>query len=165
MQTFLPYPDFRKSAECLDRARLGKQRVEAKQIIDILEKYDKGEDISKLPWGNHPAVRMWIGYTTLLKLYYNEIVMEWIARDYKNNMKLYDFTDREMVYQIGIEPNRIDIMMGISSSEFPAAWANRKRSTYGGIPICIIGREDLIQSKIAANRPQDVIDVENLKRI
>jgi len=76
-----------------------------------------------------------------------------------------DFTDREMVYQIGIEPNRIDIMMGISSSEFPAAWANRKRSTYGGIPICIIGREDLIQSKIAANRPQDVIDVENLKRI
>ncbi|MDP8246611.1 MAG: nucleotidyltransferase [Candidatus Tritonobacter lacicola] len=76
-----------------------------------------------------------------------------------------DFTDREMVYQIGVEPNRIDIMMGISSSEFPAAWSNRKRSTYGGIPICIIGREDLIQSKIAANRPQDVIDVENLKRI
>jgi len=89
MQTFLPYPDFKKSAECLDYRRLGKQRIEAKQIIDLLEKYDKGEDISKLPWGNHPAVRMWIGYTDMLKLYYNHIVMEWISRGYKNNMKLY----------------------------------------------------------------------------
>lgn len=76
-----------------------------------------------------------------------------------------DFTDKEMVYQIGVEPNLIDIMMGIPGFEFPAAWANRESSTYGGIPICIIGREDLIQSKIAANRPQDLIDVENLKRV
>lgn len=89
MQTFLPYADFRKSAECLDYRRLGKQRVEAKQIIDILEKYDRGEDISKLPWGNHPAVRMWIGHTNALKVYHNAIVMEWIHRGYKNNIKCY----------------------------------------------------------------------------
>lgn len=89
MQTFLPYADFRKSAECLDYRRLGKQRVEAKQIIDLLEKYDAGEDISKLPWGNHPAVRMWMGYTDSLKLYYNHIVREWISRGYKNNMEFY----------------------------------------------------------------------------
>ena len=89
MQTFLPYADFRKSAKCLDYRRLGKQRVEAKQIIDLLEKYDAGEDISKLPWGNHPAVKMWIGYTDALKIYYNTIVEEWIDRGYNNNMKLY----------------------------------------------------------------------------
>jgi len=89
MQTFLPYPDFKKSAECLDRARLGKQRVEARQIIDLLEKHDAGIDISKLPWGNHPAVRMWIGYTDSLKVYYNIVCEEWIHRGYNHNMGFY----------------------------------------------------------------------------
>jgi len=108
MQTFLPYADFKKSAECLDYRRLGKQRVEAKQIIDLLEKHDAGEDISKLPWGNHPAVRMWIGYTLALKDYYNTIVREWISRGYKNNMKLYDITLAEEVVLITEYPQWFD---------------------------------------------------------
>jgi len=99
MQTFLPYADFLKSAQCLDYRRLGKQRVEAKQIIDLLEKYDAGEDISKLPWSNHPAVKMWIGYTFALKVYYNEIVNEWIFRGYKNNMPFYKI-ERGITYKI-----------------------------------------------------------------
>ncbi len=33
MQTFLPYDSYADSAAVLDRARLGKQRVEAKQIL------------------------------------------------------------------------------------------------------------------------------------
>ena len=33
MQTFLPYPDFKQSAACLDYRRLGKQRVEGVQIL------------------------------------------------------------------------------------------------------------------------------------
>jgi len=36
MQTFLPYASFAKSAACLDNRRLGKQRVEAMQILKIL---------------------------------------------------------------------------------------------------------------------------------
>lgn len=35
MNTFLPYPSFDESAKCLDYKRLGKQRVEAKQILEI----------------------------------------------------------------------------------------------------------------------------------
>ena len=35
MQTFLPYSDFIKTARCLDYKRLGKQRVEAKRILEI----------------------------------------------------------------------------------------------------------------------------------
>ena len=83
MQTFLPYADFEKSARCLDYRRLGKQRVEAKQIIDCIE--GKGNQ----GWKHHPAVRMWEGYTDALKIYYNTIVEEWVSRGYKNNMKLY----------------------------------------------------------------------------
>jgi hypothetical protein len=37
MQTFLPYPNFKKSLQILDYRRLGKQRVEAYQIIRILK--------------------------------------------------------------------------------------------------------------------------------
>ena len=97
MQTFLPYPDFQKTAKCLDYRRLGKQRVEAKQIISLLERHDNGENISKLPWGNHPAVKMWIGYTYALKGYYNDIVSEWINRGYKNNMKLYNLSEWDLM--------------------------------------------------------------------
>ena len=99
MQTFLPYDDFYKSAKCLDYRRLGKQRVEAKQIINLLEKHDNGIDISKLPWGNHPAVKMWIGYTIALKEYHDIIIKEWISRGYKNNMPLYNLR-RGMTYTL-----------------------------------------------------------------
>lgn len=33
MTTFLPYADFTETAKVLDRARLGKQRVETLQIV------------------------------------------------------------------------------------------------------------------------------------
>ena len=83
MQTFLPYADFIKSAKCLDYKRLGKQRVEAKQLIDLLEgKTDNN-------WKNHPAYKMWEGYTNTLKFYYNIILTEWINIGYNNNMKHY----------------------------------------------------------------------------
>ena len=36
MQTFLQYPDFEKTFKCLDYRRLGKQRVEAMQIYNII---------------------------------------------------------------------------------------------------------------------------------
>lgn len=90
MQTFLPYECFRLSATCLDQKRLGKQRVEAKQIINVLEKLELGE---KPKWCNHPAVRMWIGYIDALKLYYNACVNEWVLRDFNNTMELYDVTE------------------------------------------------------------------------
>lgn len=89
MQTFMPYPSFTETARCLDYRRLGKQRIEARQIIGLLEEKEKGVDISKLPWGNHPAVKLWDGYLDSLKIYYNTIVYEWISRGYENNLPIY----------------------------------------------------------------------------
>jgi len=77
MQTFLPYPDFEKSLECLDYRRLGKQRVEADQLL-------KGQ------WSNHPASKMWRGYEEALKLYRNTAIECWSARGYVNNMPLLE---------------------------------------------------------------------------
>ena len=82
MQTFLPYTDFYQTAKVLDNKRLGKQRLEASQILDLVEgRVDNN-------WKHHPAVRMWSGYGDALRLYYNTMVKEWLRRGYKNNMPL-----------------------------------------------------------------------------
>jgi hypothetical protein len=83
MQTFLPYPDFEKSLKVLDNRRLGKQRVEAYQILNILLDRTKTKG-----WRNHPAVKMWEGSINALKLYFNKSVEEWTSRGFNNNMKL-----------------------------------------------------------------------------
>ncbi len=79
IQTFLPYADFTLSVQCLDRLRLGKQRVEARQIHSALVSEYNG-------WRYHPAVRMWVGYQSALAVYYNMCLLEWTIRGYKNNM-------------------------------------------------------------------------------
>ena len=81
MQTFLPYKNFTSTAECLDYKRLGKQRVEALQIHNIVSgKRTTGG------WMNHPAVMMWKGYPDALAIYHNVMIQEWVRRGYKNNM-------------------------------------------------------------------------------
>lgn len=77
MQTFLPYPDFARSAEVLDRQRLGKQRVEVVQLLGALTGAKKG-------WANHPATKMWRGHERALLLYGLAMVNEWVRRGYKD---------------------------------------------------------------------------------
>lgn len=62
MQTFLPYPSFVKSARALDMKRLGKQRVECLQVLNVFAGVRKG-------WGNHPITSMWTGYELSLVKY------------------------------------------------------------------------------------------------
>ena len=62
MQTFLPYPDFERTARVLDRTRLGKQRVECIQIVRALTRPTYG-------WQHHPAVLMWRGHLEALGRY------------------------------------------------------------------------------------------------
>lgn len=93
MQTFLPYKDFRECAKILDYRRLGKQRVEAKQILEIIS----GEkEYSR--WANHPAVLMWtpglagntILYTDTVLAYYGFCMCtEWRGRGYVDNLVSY----------------------------------------------------------------------------
>ena len=83
MQTFLPYRDFRASLKSLDYRRLGKQRVETHQVLNVLL-----ERTQTKGWRNHPITKMWRGYENALKVYFNLCVQEWIDRGYKNNMKM-----------------------------------------------------------------------------
>lgn len=77
MQTFLPYESFAESARCLDRQRLGKQRVETLQLLKANFGLTKG-------WVNHPAAVMWRGYELALCTYGIAMCDEWEERGYKD---------------------------------------------------------------------------------
>jgi Pyrimidine dimer DNA glycosylase len=72
VQTFLPYPDFIRSAQALDQKRLGKQRVEAIQVLRGLTQPTYG-------WRHQPAVKMWAGYEEALVRYGLDICAVWCA--------------------------------------------------------------------------------------
>ena len=81
MQTFLPYESFTKSLEVLDYKRLGKQRVEAMQILKALH-------IPNYGWKNHPCVKMWRGYDNALRDYMNKAILLWVDKGFNNTMQL-----------------------------------------------------------------------------
>ena len=94
MQTFIPYDDFYKSAQCLDRQRLGKQRVETLQILNALAGLSKG-------WVNHPATKMWRSHEPALVEYGIAICQEWKMRGYKDSCE-------EKIWQVSknFRPNK-----------------------------------------------------------
>jgi hypothetical protein len=80
VQTFLPYPDFVESARVLDQARLGKQRVEALQVLRAVTLPGYG-------WQSHPAIAMWRGHRTALTAYALAITDEWIAQGHSDTVR------------------------------------------------------------------------------
>lgn len=84
MQTFMAYKTYEESLRCLDYRRLGKQRVEAMQILNTLHGKNKTN-----AWTNHPCVKMWKDYILELELYHDMAIALWIERGYNNTMKRY----------------------------------------------------------------------------
>lgn len=62
MQTFLPYSGFAATAAVLDPRRLGKQRVEALQVLRAITVPGYG-------WRHHPVAKMWAGYPEAVVCY------------------------------------------------------------------------------------------------
>ena len=102
----------------------------------------------------------------------------WVSNDITNAKRLYealtdfgaplknvtakDFTNKKMIYQIGVAPVRIDILMSVSGIKFENAWKSRKVTNYGGISISILGIKELIYSKKRAGREHDISDMRKL---
>jgi len=102
MQTFLPYSCFKASAVCLDYRRLGKQRVEAMQLHNILTNRTTTKG-----WRSHPALKMWEGYAPALAHYMNICIDEWRERGYKSTMEKRD--DSNLVMPPWLEDPRIHL--------------------------------------------------------
>ena len=80
MQTFVPYTNFDLCSACLDRQRLGKQRVEVLQILNAITGNSNG-------WVNHPATKMWQHNPAGLAAYGVYICTEWIRRGYTDTCR------------------------------------------------------------------------------
>jgi hypothetical protein len=82
----------------------------------------------------------------------------------RRKLKIEDFCCPNNVYQIGVEPDRIDILTSIDGVDFSSAWQNREQARIDGTPIPVLGREELMKNKRASGRPKDLADVAWLER-
>ena len=80
------------------------------------------------------------------------------------NLTIDDLQKPDIVYQIGVEPIRVDVLTTIPGVEFEDAWRNRLLGKYGSAEIAVIGRADLVKNKKATGRPQDLVDVTTLEQ-
>lgn len=76
-----------------------------------------------------------------------------------------DLVDHDTVFQIGVQPVRIDILTGIDGVSFDEAWPAREPSTFAGEPVFVLSRAHLVQNKRASGRPQDLADVAALEAL
>ena len=73
-----------------------------------------------------------------------------------------DFSEDGYFYQMGMPPVRVDILMGIPGVGFEEAWARRNIVDFEDLSISFISKQDLLIAKLAAGRPQDIIDADLL---
>jgi hypothetical protein len=99
----------------------------------------------------------------------------WVGHDPANAKRVYagltrfgaplsriqpkDFAEPDVVFQMGIVPNRVDILTSIDGVEFNDAWAHRILGDYQGLTYPVIGLEHLKANKKASGRPKDLQDL------
>ena len=76
-----------------------------------------------------------------------------------------DFLEPNSVLQIGIEPNRIDILTDIDGLTFEEAWQNKALVAFDEIEVYSLEINDIIKNKTASNRPKDKLDLIQLKEL
>lgn len=105
----------------------------------------------------------------------------WVMADAENSKKMYKtlkdfgaplaqideqtFTQKGVIFQIGVAPRRIDIITCINGIEFAPAYKNRKMIDIDGMQISFISKNDLILNKLSTGRDKDRLDAEQLKSI
>jgi hypothetical protein len=73
-----------------------------------------------------------------------------------------DFMNPDTVVQLGVEPNRIDILSSIKGIEFDKAYKSRVRGRFGTQSSWFLSFEDLLRNKKATKRKKDEADAEQL---
>lgn len=79
------------------------------------------------------------------------------------NISVEDFANPNLVYQMGVAPVRVDIIMGMQGIYFNEAWKNKKEVFIDNVKVNMIGIKDLIKLKEKANREMDRRDLKELK--
>lgn len=75
-----------------------------------------------------------------------------------------DLASSDLIFQVGVPPQRIDIITGIDGVEFDKAWPARVVTQFGSQPCYVISREHLLQNKRVCRRDRDAWDIKLLQR-
>jgi hypothetical protein len=82
-----------------------------------------------------------------------------------HNLTVKDLQDAGTGLQIGVPPNRIDILQKIDGVTFEEAWRARVQAVIeGDTPTFVISREHLIQNKLASGRARDLFDIQEIRK-
>ena len=140
-----------------------------KDIIEIFNEYEVKYLVS--------------GAFAMSKLGYSRATYDidlWVEKSEENAMKIYqaleefglpyiikpsDFLQANSVIQIGIEPNRIDILTDIDGVDFSKAWQNKNEVNFDGLITYSLSLDDLILNKSSTQREKDKLDLVYLKEL
>lgn len=75
-----------------------------------------------------------------------------------------DLTAPDLILQVGVVPDRLDVITGIEGVTFDEAWPARHVVELDGVEMPVLSPEHLLQNKRAAGRPKDLVDVGVLER-
>lgn len=73
--------------------------------------------------------------------------------------------DRDQILQIGLAPNRIDLLLRIEAVRFDTAWKRRVRDRYGDVRTNWIDLDCLIRAKRAIDHPRHREDLRVLLQV
>jgi hypothetical protein len=82
-----------------------------------------------------------------------------------DNLSVDDLIQPDLVFQIGIEPIRIDILTHVEGLTFRQAYERAARTMYADVPVRLLSAEDALRAKLAVGRPQDLLDADKLQRL
>jgi len=101
----------------------------------------------------------------------------WVENTHANieraNTALHEFgsptllshDEPEQIVQIGLAPNRIDLLVHLEPVSFGEAWEKRIISTYGDSPACWIDLDSLLSIKSSINHPRHQEDARVLRQV
>ncbi|GAB1406090.1 hypothetical protein MASR1M8_27500 [Thermomonas brevis] len=75
-----------------------------------------------------------------------------------------DFMRENAVIQLGREPNRVDFLTFLTALDYDQCQQRKVTAHFEGMPVDIIGLEDLLKNKRETARPKDLADVDEFER-
>lgn len=79
-----------------------------------------------------------------------------------HDLTMDDLARPDVVFQIGVVPQRIDLLTSITGVTFDDAWENRVHVEIGELEVPVLGRSELVRNKRAVGRTRDLADIEEL---
>lgn len=73
------------------------------------------------------------------------------------------FTEKDIIFQIGVAPRRIDLITHIDGVDFEDAYPSRKVIVMEGLNLPFISKENLIKNKKSTGRDKDILDAKHLE--